>query len=105
MDNPDITSWRRCDHQFNDLPAHVESEDEEDVDLKPEGSSPPLPSAVLPVDQDDEIDLCSDELAEILADGPISHAKNAKVTEKAAVANGEVDDEDTGGVFELNDWV
>ena len=23
MDNPDITSWRQCDHQFNDLPAHV----------------------------------------------------------------------------------
>ena len=22
MDNPDIT-WRQCDHQFNDLPAHV----------------------------------------------------------------------------------
>jgi hypothetical protein len=81
-----------------------ESEDEEDVDLQPEGSTPPPSSAVLPVDQDDEIDLCSDELAEILADGPISRAKKLKVTERAAVAKGEVDDEDPGGVFELNDW-
>ena len=38
-----------------------------------QGSSPPSLSAVLPVDGDEasEIDLCSDEPAEILADGPI----------------------------------
>jgi len=78
-----------------------ESEDEEDIDLKPQGSTPS--SAVLPVDEDDEVDLCSDELAEILADGPISRATKSKVTEKAAVAKDEVDGED-GGVFELNDW-
>ena len=49
----------------------------------------------------------SDELAEILADGPISHAKNSKMTisEKVADAKSEVDDEDAGGVIELNDWV
>ena len=29
---------------------------------------PPPSSAVLPIDQDDSVDLCSDELAEILAD-------------------------------------
>lgn len=84
---------------------YYESEDEEDVDLKPEGSSPPPLRTVLPVDQDDEFDLCLDELAEIFADGPISHTKNSKVTEEATVAKGEVDDEDTGGVFVLNDWV
>jgi len=82
-----------------------ESDDEEDVDLKSQGSTPPPSSAVLPVDHDDEIDLCSDELTEILADGPISHVKKSKVTEKAAVVKDKVDDEDTGGVFELNDWV
>ena len=53
--------------------------------------------------------LITDELAEILADGPISHAKKSNMTEKVAVANnakGEVDDEDAGGVLlELNDWV
>ncbi len=59
---------------------------------------------MLPVDEDDEIDLCSDELAEILADGPIPPVKKSKVTEKAGVAKDEVDGED-GGVFELNDWV
>jgi len=78
-----------------------ESEDEEDIDLKPQGT-PPSSSAVLPVDEDDEIDLCSDELAEILADGPITRATKTKVTENAAFAK--VDSED-GGDFELNDWV
>ena len=84
-----------------------ESEDEEELDLKQEGFSTHPWSAVLPVDQDDDIDLCSDELAEILADGPISHAKNLKsnMAEKVAVAKGDVDVEDAGGVFELNDWV
>jgi hypothetical protein len=52
-----------------------ESEDEEDVWLNPHSSTPPPSSAVLPVDQDDDIDLCSDELAEVLEDKPISHAK------------------------------
>ena len=59
---------------------------------------------MLPVHADDEIDLCSDELAEILADVPISQMKPTKFTERAAVAKDEVDGED-GGVFELNDWV
>ena len=45
-----------------------ELEDEEDINLD---SALPSSSAVLPADADDEIDLCSDELAEILADGPI----------------------------------
>ena len=38
---------------------------------------------MLPIDQDDEVDLCSDEpeLTEILADGPISHVKKSKVSE------------------------
>ena len=43
-------------------------DESEDVDL---GSAPPSSSAMLPVDADDEIDLYSDELAEILADVPI----------------------------------
>jgi hypothetical protein len=54
------------------------------VDLKPHSSTLPPSSAVLPVDQDDDVDLCSDELAEILAEGPISHAKKSKVSEMAA---------------------
>jgi hypothetical protein len=83
---------------------YEESEDEEDIDLKPEGSTLPSLSAVLPIDEDVEIDLCSDELAEILADGPIPRATKSKVTEKVAVAMDEVDNEDDG-VFELNDWV
>jgi len=37
-----------------------ESEDE-DINLKLQGSAPPSSSAVLPVDEDDKIDLCSDE--------------------------------------------
>jgi len=78
--------------------ANYDPEDKEDVDL---GSAPPLSSAVLPVD---EIDLCSEELAKILADGPIRQMKQSRVTERAAVAKDEVDGED-GGVFELNDWV
>ncbi|KIM38034.1 hypothetical protein M413DRAFT_76363 [Hebeloma cylindrosporum] len=82
-----------------------ESEDEEDVDLNPQGSTPPPSSAVLPVDEDDEIDLCSDELAEILADGPISRVKKFKVNEMAAAANVEVDNEEAGGDFELDEWV
>ena len=80
-----------------------ESEDEEVIDLKPQGSTLPSSSAV-PVDEDDERDLCSDELAEILADGPIPQAMKSKVTKKVAIAKDEVDGED-GGVFELNDWV
>ena len=59
---------------------------------------------MLPVDADDEIDLCSDELAEILADGPIRRMKQHKVTERGTVAKDEVDGKD-GSVFELNDWV
>ena len=55
-----------------------ESDDEEDVDLKPQGSTPPPLSAVLSVYQDDEIDLCFDELAEILADGPISRPRRPR---------------------------
>ena len=86
-----------------------ESEDEEELDLKQEGFSTHPWSAMLPVDQDDNIDLCSlaDELAEILADSPISHAKNLKynMAEKVAVVKGDVDVEDAGGVFELNNWV
>jgi hypothetical protein len=83
-----------------------ESEDEEDVDLKPQTSTPPSSSAMLPVDEDDasEIDLSSDELAEILADGPISHGKKSRTTDKAAIAKDEMDCED-GSVFELTNWV
>ena len=76
-----------------------ESEDEEDVDL---GSAPPSSSAVLPVDADNKIDLCSDEPAEILADGRIRRKKQHKVTERGVIAKDEVDGED-GGMFELND--
>ena len=57
---------------------------------------------MLPVDEDDEINLCSDELAEILANGPIPRATKSNVAKKAAVAKDEVDGED-GGDFELND--
>jgi len=81
-----------------------ESDDEDDVDLKAQGSSLPLPSAVLPVEQDDEVDLCSDELAEILADGPISCVKKSKGSE-GTVGMEEVEEEVAGGVFELADWV
>jgi hypothetical protein len=74
-----------------------ESEDEEDVDL---GSAPPSSSAMLTVDADDEINLCSDELAGILADGPIRRMNQSRVTERAAVARDEVD-----GEVGVNDWV
>ena len=76
------------------------------MDLKTQGSTPPSLSAVtvLPVDEDDEVDLCSVELAEILADGPIPRVTKSNMTEKAAVTNDVVDGED-GGDFELNDWV
>ena len=60
---------------------------------------------MLPVDEDDEINLCSVELAEILADGPISRVTKSKAAEKVAVAKDEVDNEDEDGIFELNDWV
>ena len=80
-----------------------ETDDEEDVNLKAQGT-PPSSSAVLPVDEGDEIDLCSDELAEILADGPITRVTKPKVAGKAAVVMDELDGED-GGEFELNDWV
>ena len=75
------------------------------MDLNPPGFTPPPLSAVLPIDQDDEVDLCSDELAEILADGPISHVKKSKVSEMGGIAKDKVDDEDAGSVFELNKWV
>ena len=75
-------------------------DESEDVDL---GSPAPSSSAVLPVDADDGIDLCLDELAGILADVPIWQMKT-KVIKRAAVAQDEVDGKD-GGVFELNDWV
>ena len=79
-----------------------ELEDEEDANLKLQGSTLPLLSSMLPVDEDDEIDICSDEHAEILADRPIPPVKKSKVTEKAGVVK--VDSKD-GGVFELNIWV
>ena len=47
----------------------------------------------------------TDELTEILADGPISHVKNSKVSVMGVIAKDEVDNEDAGGVFELNEWV
>ena len=71
----------------------------------PQGFTLPPSSAI---DQDDEVDLCSDELAEILADGPISRvkkSKDSKVSEMGVVAKDEVDNEDAGSVFELNKWV
>ena len=49
-----------------------------------------------------EIDLCLDDLAEILAD--IQQMKLTKVTERAAVVKDKVDGK-YGGVFELNGWV
>ena len=54
--------------------------------------------------QDNEVDLCSAELAEILADAPISHVKKAEGTE-GAVGKDTVDEEEAGGAFELTDWV
>jgi len=45
------------------------------------------------------------ELTEILADGPISRVKNSKVSVMGVIAKDEVDNEDAGGVFELNEWV
>jgi hypothetical protein len=77
------------------------------VDLKAQGNPqepPPPPSAVLPVGQDDEVDLCSDELADILADGSISRVKKSKDTGGAAVWK-DADEEEAGGEFELTDWV
>jgi hypothetical protein len=53
---------------------------------------------VLPVDVDNEIDLCSDELAEILSDSPIQQMKQSRVTERAAVAKDEVDGSGQGNV-------
>jgi len=47
----------------------------------------------------------TDELTEILADGPISRVKNSKVSMMGVIAKDEVDSEDAGGVFELNEWV
>jgi len=82
-----------------------ELEDEEDINLKLHGAAPPSSSSVLHVDEDnDRVDLCLDELAEILADGPIQQLKKHKVAEMAAVVKDEVDGKD-GGVFELKDWV
>ena len=82
-----------------------ELEDEEDINLKLHGAALPSSSAVLPVDEDNnKVDLCLDELAEILADGPIQQLKKHKVAETAAIAKDKVDHED-GSVFELNDWV
>ena len=69
----------------------------------PQGFTLPPSSAI---DQDDEVDLCSDELAEILADGPISRvkkSKDSKVSEMGVVAKDEVGNEDAGGVLELNE--
>jgi len=60
---------------------------------------------VLPVDEDDEVDLCSVELGEILADGPISCVKKSKVSEMGVIGKEEVDNEDAGGVFELSEWL
>ena len=75
------------------------------TDLNPPGFTPPPLGAVLPVDEDDEVDLCSDGLAEILADGPISHVKKSKVSEIGVIGKEEVDNEDAGGVFELSKWL
>jgi hypothetical protein len=41
-----------------------ESEEEEDVELNSQSPNPLLSSAVLPIEEDDEVDLCSDELGE-----------------------------------------
>lgn len=92
----DIQQWLCLIDNDGDWEQYDESEVR---DLKPQGPTP-LPScAVLPVDKDDDVDLCLDELVEILADSPISRVKKSKVNDVAAVARDEVDDEDTGGVF------
>ena len=75
------------------------------MDLNTPGFTPPTSNAVLPIDQDNEVDLCSDELTEILADGPTSCVKKSKVSEMGVVAKDEVDSEDVGSVFELSQWV
>ena len=80
-----------------------ESEDEDNVELN---GNPPLPlSAVLPVDQDDsEIDLCSEELFEILADGPVVHVTKSRESD-GIVGQDTVEEEEAGGDFELGNWV
>ena len=60
---------------------------------------------MLSIDQDDKVDLCLDELTEILADGPISRVKKSKVSEMKVVAKDEMNNEDASGVFDLNEWV
>ena len=74
------------------------------MDLKDNGQTL-LPSAMLPVDHDSDVDLSSVELTEILADGPISRVKMSKETEGAAIGNDTVIEEEDGGAFELTDWV
>lgn len=66
-----------------------ETDDEEDVNLKAQGT-PPSSSAVLPVDEGDEIDLCSDELAEILADGPHYTGDEAQGGREGSCGDGRV---------------
>jgi hypothetical protein len=45
---------------------------------------------LLPIDQDDEVDLYSDEFAEIPADRRISRVTKSKVSEMAAEGGGEI---------------
>ncbi len=73
-----------------------ERHEDEDVDLKAKQCTQETPP-VLPVDQDDEVRLCSDELAGILADDPILRAKNSKGTEGLAVGKDPTDKDQVGG--------
>ena len=90
------------------------SEDEEEVDLKPERMNrvPPPPSTALPMDGGDDkdisgedVDLASAELKEILADKPISRVNKTKGSRGITTKAPEGEDEEEGGNFELSAWI
>lgn len=96
-------------------PNHDEADDEEEVNLRniaddgslSEQSPAPLvsPSHVLPMEGDEEFNLASVELEEILVDGPVApRATKGAVSHLPVIINDEDKEEEDAG-FELSSWV
>jgi hypothetical protein len=104
IDSDDDDEGAACTVNLN----YDESEDEEDINLKmlkgATATGSISLSKVLPVvdDCDTEIDSYSAELEDVLADKPIT--KNIKASSVGSIRVADKEDE-TGGTFELGEWI
>ncbi|KAF8060837.1 ribonuclease H-like domain-containing protein [Lyophyllum atratum] len=98
------------DRDVSDDQSGGESDDEGATkDRRKHGTGVPCkvePSSVLPMQDDDDFDMSSLDLEELLTDAPVSRSVKVGAVPKSRVpVAGVVDREEDGGTFELGDWM